>query len=730
MMTSAPHLYKANLVTLGATRHPATTMRGLLLVLVVVVGVVRAVYDTPSCADGRQTIVHLFEWKWTDIAQECERFLADAGFCAVQVSPPMEHAVVEENGYPWWQRYQPVSYKLESRSGNRQQFIDMVQRCNAVGVRIIVDAVVNHMTGLGRSGQGSGGSSFNADNRDFPGVPYSSLDFTPRSMCPSADGNINNYNDVNEVRNCYLVGLTDLYGAKDYVRQMISGYYNDLVEIGVMGFRVDAAKHMWPKDLEAIQGLTHDLNTNAGFPSGQRPFFFHEVIDQGGEPITVDQYFSVGRTTEFRFGKKIAWGINDFSQLANIYDPGWGMAPSDKALVFVDNHDNQRGHGGAGDIITFKQPKEYKMGVSFSLAHDYGFMRIMSSYYFDDSDQGPPGSNNGGSTDDVPINADGSCGGGWVCEHRWNPITQMVKFRNAVAGTQMANWYQEGDNVAFSRGDKGFFAMSKYGSFDKTLQTGLPAGQYCELISHCANKVTVNGDGTARIIINNSEEPIFAICAGCDGVEPTVSPDHTTTPHPTLPPIDGMARTVVFVHKQTSVGQDLFIRGGIDSAHRQGCNDNAETDVCAIDITVSSLGTADHYAKYNAWRQGDTKLDWYGAQASQGSYQGQSASGSPLAWTTNKPGAAGYQELNTFGEHYWMVDMMMNCDETEGGWFDLKAFVSNAGTGWESDINQVSSCTGDAGGAKPYTSKNHLGRCGYLNVFDFSGSSCQINSLS
>lgn len=72
-----------------------------------------------------------------------------------------------------------------------------------------------------------------------------------------------------------------------------------------------------------------------------------------------------------------------------------------------------------------RQPKEYTMGVCFSLAHDYGFMRIMSSYYFDNSDQGPPGSSYGG-TDDVPINGDGTCGGGWVCEHRWNAITQMV----------------------------------------------------------------------------------------------------------------------------------------------------------------------------------------------------------------------------------------------------------------------------------------------------------------
>lgn len=37
------------------------------------------------CKDGKDVFTHLFEWKWTDIADECENFLADHGYCAVQV---------------------------------------------------------------------------------------------------------------------------------------------------------------------------------------------------------------------------------------------------------------------------------------------------------------------------------------------------------------------------------------------------------------------------------------------------------------------------------------------------------------------------------------------------------------------------------------------------------------------------------------------------------------------
>ena len=98
---------------------------------------------------------------------------------------------------------------------------------------------------------------------------------------------------------------------------------------------------------------------------------------------------------------------NNFGGLAGIYDQGWGMADPEHAMVFTDNHDNQRGHGGGGSLLTHQDPWNYKLGVSFMLAHDYGFKRVMSSYYFNDKDQGPPSSS---------PNSD--CGGKWACEHR------------------------------------------------------------------------------------------------------------------------------------------------------------------------------------------------------------------------------------------------------------------------------------------------------------------------
>jgi glycosidase len=55
-------------------------------------------------------------------------------------------------------------------------------------------------------------------------------------------GGINDYNDPNQVRNCWLVGLPDLRTGTAWVRDRIVDYMNDLIGIGVAGFRIDAVK--------------------------------------------------------------------------------------------------------------------------------------------------------------------------------------------------------------------------------------------------------------------------------------------------------------------------------------------------------------------------------------------------------------------------------------------------------------------------------------------------------
>ncbi|KAK7790983.1 hypothetical protein R5R35_005217 [Gryllus longicercus] len=494
-------------------------MRALLLLLAALAAVAVAQKD-PHWVDGRNTIVHLFEWKFSDIAAECERFLGPMGYAGVQTSPVNEYLALPNNNpsRPWWERYQPISYQIISRSGNEAEFADMVRRCNNVGVRIYVDVVINHMAANWPDATGYGGNKADTHNKNYPAVSYGSGNF--HSTCQ-----ITNYNDANNVRNCELSGLHDLDQSQSYVREKIIDFLNALVDHGVAGFRVDAAKHMWPADLEYIYGRVKNLNSQY-FGNNARPFFFQEVIDQtGSEAVHNYEYTSFGVVTEFRYGKELSncfKGNNAIKWLVN-WGPQWGLLPSSDALAFIDNHDNQRGHGGGGDVLTYKTPKLYKMAIAFMLSWPYGVTRVMSSFTFSNNDAGPP-ANGDGSIKDVTINSDGTCGNGWECEHRWSEIANMVAFRNTVQGTSVTNWWDnDSQQIAFSRGNRGFIAFNDQDNTDlkQTLQTGLSQGTYCDLASgskvngSCSGKrVTVNGDGTAYIeILSSATEGFLAISA-------------------------------------------------------------------------------------------------------------------------------------------------------------------------------------------------------------------------
>ena len=431
--------------------------------------------------------VHLFEWRWPDIAQECEKFLGPKGFTAVQVSPPNEHAALASDGYPWWQRYQPVSYQLESRSGTRAEFVDMVARCRKAGVGIYVDAVLNHTTAQA-AGIGSAGTSFT--KYAYPGL-FEQTDFhspvcqiQPTDYATSAE----------HVQRCELLNLSDLDTGSPAVQAKLAAYLSDLLAVGVRGFRLDAAKHMAPADLTAMLALVKPR-------ADEVPYYFLEVIDYGSEAVHATDYLNVGGTAELDVTEFKYKGVGDIflghggqkaSSLKLLTEQAWQLLPSERAVAFIENHDTQR-----GDAIFYQDGAAHDLANVFMLAWPYGYPSVMSSYGFDrvsGSGLGPP-SDGGGTTHPVYANGatmPGCVAGpytpatkGWICEHRARNVANMVGFRKATAGALVGNvWDNAGNQLAFSRGDRGFVAINhEQAALSKAFATGLGAGKYCDVLS-------------------------------------------------------------------------------------------------------------------------------------------------------------------------------------------------------------------------------------------------------
>jgi alpha-amylase len=396
---------------------------------------------------SRTVTATLFEWTYASVAKECTATLGPKGYGYVEVSPPQEHI----QGSQWWTSYQPVSYRIAGRLGDATAFKAMVTTCHTAGVKVISDAVINHMSA--GSGTGTGGTVYTKYN--YPGY-YQTQDF---HSCRTP---ISNYADRSNVQNCELSGLADLDTGSDYVRSTIAGYLNNLISMGVDGFRIDAAKHIAATDLAAIKGKL----------SKPGIFWAQEVIYGAGEAVQPGEYTGTGDVDEFMgaYDLKRIFTSEKLAYLGN-WGESWGAGylPSANARTFTDNWDTERN----GSTLNYKYGNTYTLANVYLLAWPYGSPNVYSGYEFTDIDAGPP---NGGT-----VNACYS--DGWKCQHKWRQIANMVGFRNAVAGTAVTNWWSNGNNaIAFGRGSKGYVAINhESGPITQTFQTSLPAGTYCDV---------------------------------------------------------------------------------------------------------------------------------------------------------------------------------------------------------------------------------------------------------
>jgi alpha-amylase len=414
----------------------------------------------PAKIDGSSVGVQLFMWNWNSVAKECTTHLGPAGYDWVLVMPPQEHI----DGAQWWVHYQPVSYKIESRLGTRIEFESMVKACNDAGVKVIADAVINHMMGSATADGWTGGEF---TKYTHPGL-YAPEDFH------SAKQGISDWNDIDQVQNNELVGLSDLATEKPNVRQSIATYLNDLLSLGVYGFRIDAARHIPAADLVAIKAL---LPANT--------YFLQEVASKLTPDIA--DYYPTGDVWEFDWVSLMNTSFIEAG--AAQYLPSQiedsSLQPSQSVVTMVTNHDTERN----GSAITSDDAAKQQLAFIYTLASRYGKPMIYSGYSFSDYDAAPKLS----SSRKV---ANASCPSGsaapkssyknsqFTCQHRWKAVESMIAWRDYV-GSAKETGVKGGKGVlSFGRGDLGHLVIN---SNTKTsavkIKTQLAAGKYCDLLT-------------------------------------------------------------------------------------------------------------------------------------------------------------------------------------------------------------------------------------------------------
>lgn len=564
--------------------------------------------DDPTNPAATDVTMIAFQQSWKTIGDECTKTYGPEGVKYVQVSPPQESI----QGTQWWTVYQPVSYKLDSRFGTEDEFKTMISQCDAAGVQIVADMVLNHTTGHDVSWvddqYGVAGTEYNGSYGRYPGIgiyQYEESGNNHQYGLPSGDfhtcksnvsDNISDYTNADEVWNCRLSTMWDINTGSDRVQNIQAEYLAHLWEDGVRGFRIDSAKHMDPNDIASIK---RKFMTKAGITDEQSFPWSQEVIYHNGESekFAPERYEKNGQVTEFSYAYSLLKDFNgSITNLKNITSDL--LDDADNATVFVSNWDTARG----SETLKPVSGARYELANAFMLGYDYGHPKILSDYAFNESTQYDDGVKDSTDTTVPKISMDDVCStqkdptqmeyGDWNCQQRWTSIRGMIKFHNAVNGTSVSNWQESGSNdIAFERVDangksKGLLALNNtLQEHDVDYTTSLPDGEYCNVYASrtCSQTVTVSGGHAKATIGKRSAIAIYAGAvkgAWTETTEPsgTYAPQYKDSPNSSL--IGDKILTIYYKPDESWDGQ-VYVRYTSD-------NGSGSIAMSAVDVADST----------------------------------------------------------------------------------------------------------------------------------------------
>lgn len=427
-----------------------------------------------STADTNDDVIlHAWSWSFDTIAANMKD-IAEAGYAYVQTSPANTCFVGEDGGMAlfsqpgdtvkgkWYYYYQPTDWKIGNYLlGSRDQFKSMMDSAAKYNVKVIVDVLpnhtaVDHTAVLPSLDEAVGGHDklFHANG------------FTP----------IRDYNDRYECTTGEMGGLPDVNTENPDFQHYYMTYVNDLLSLGVKGFRYDTAKHIGlpsdPLDSLVTRNNFWDVATGREDVKGLRLavpadslFIYGEVLQDRNVKET--EYAEYMDLTASAYGHALrnVLGNSDFKadSLLNWHHPVDGK----HLVTWVESHDTYANeHESAG--LTDEQ---IRMGWVFLTARQNGTPLFFSR---------PAGSTRENYWGNNRVGARGND------EFRHPEVVAVNKFRRDMKGQpETISATDNGAVIEVSRGTAGAAIINITGENQtvENLATSLPDGEFTDVVN-------------------------------------------------------------------------------------------------------------------------------------------------------------------------------------------------------------------------------------------------------
>ncbi len=416
-------------------------------------------------ATNEDVILHVWSWNFPEIARSMHE-IADAGYTMIQTSPVQPHYAPEGSCVEifdpkvkkgnWYYYYQPTDWKVGNKIlGSKEQMQAMLDSAAKYNVRVIVDVLPNH-------------TAFDIDavSPEF----YKAVGGRDKMFHSNGLRPISNYQDRTECTLMGVGGLPDVNTENPDFQKYYMQFVNELLRMGVRGFRYDTAKHIGvhsdPKDKGVKENDFWDVALGRKAVKGVRMtlpedslFIYGEVLQDKGVPET--EYADYMGQTASSYGHVLREALDKRS--ANGVDlKNWHHEAAPEYLTtWVESHDTYCNANESAHLTD----NQIRTAWVFLTARQNGTPLFFSR---------PAGSTRDNYFGNNVLGARGND------EFKHPEVAAVNKFRHAMHGQKEdLQFSDDGQIWLVNRGKKGA-AVVNVGSFANfvNLPTGLPDGTY------------------------------------------------------------------------------------------------------------------------------------------------------------------------------------------------------------------------------------------------------------
>lgn len=334
-------------------------------------------------------IFHAFNWTYSDIKISLPT-LSEAGFKSVQTSPVQQP---KSGGSEWYFLYQPCSFYIAKSSplGTKEELEDLCKEADKYNMSIIVDIVFNHMATTGEV-DSNGFYVVDPEVEEYEPEIYADLDTyfhrTPYNELGSL-GSITQWYD----------GLPDLNTSNPLIQEKCLNLLKECIDVGVDGFRFDAAKHIetptdeeyassfWDNTLEVAKTYYKQVN------QGKELYAYGEILNDVGGSRDISSYTKYMNVTDNTYISNVSQGYSqaDGSKIAkSSYQKN---TDASNIVTWAESHDTfaHSSHASKTDEIKlYSLVATRKDSRSLYLSRPYetsGEIKVgvIGSYTFEDS---------------------------------------------------------------------------------------------------------------------------------------------------------------------------------------------------------------------------------------------------------------------------------------------------------------------------------------------------------